>query len=115
MDITNILATKNYDDVLRRISPVSSIQEGRTPQELQSIKDAAESFESYFLQMMFREMRKTISDEDGLIPKSRAEKIFTEMLDEQISKEVASGPNGIGLADTIVRQLTLDSYKANMR
>jgi Rod binding domain-containing protein len=69
------------------------------------IRKAAEMFESYFLQIMFREMRKTTLNENSFIPKSHAEKIFTEMLDEQVSKDAAAA-GGIGLADMIYKQMT---------
>ena len=71
------------------------------------IRLAAEAFESYFLQIMFREMRRTTLDEGGLFPRSNAERIFTDMLDEEIAKSAAAG-RGIGLADMIYQQMTRD-------
>jgi flagellar protein FlgJ len=70
-----------------------------------AIRQAAEMFESYFLQIMFREMRKTTLNENSFIPKSHAEKIFIEMMDEQVSKDAAAA-GGIGLADMIYNQMT---------
>ena len=71
------------------------------------IRAAAEAFESYFMQIMFREMRRTTFDQGGLFPRSNAERIFTDMLDEEIAKSAASG-TGIGLADMIYQQMTRD-------
>jgi len=71
----------------------------------QDLRDACESFESYFLQIMFREIRKTSFNEDGLFAKSQTEKIFTDMMDEEISKSLARS-GGIGLADQMLRQMT---------
>ena len=71
------------------------------------IRQAAEAFESYFIQIMFREMRRTTFDERGLFPRSNAERIFTDMLDEEIAKSAAAG-RGIGLADMIYQQMTRD-------
>ena len=71
------------------------------------IRMAAETFESYFIQIMFREMRRTTFDERGLFPRSNAERIFTDMLDEEIAKTAAGG-RGIGLADMIYQQMTRD-------
>ena len=71
------------------------------------IRVAAEAFESYFLQIMFREMRRTTFDQGGLFQRSNAERIFTDMLDEEIAKSAASG-RGIGLADMIYQQMTRD-------
>ena len=64
------------------------------------LKKACESFESYFLQIMFREMRST----GGFVAKSNAEMIFEDMLYEEYSKTAAS-MGGIGLADMMIRQL----------
>ena len=71
------------------------------------VRLAAEAFESYFIQIMFREMRRTTFDERGLFPRSNAERIFTDMLDEQIAISASSG-RGIGLADMIYQQMTRD-------
>jgi len=70
-----------------------------------AVREACEAFESYFLQTMFREMRKTSLDGGGLIGKSNAELIFTDMLDEEVSKQAAKS-GGIGLADMMMRQLS---------
>ena len=77
------------------------------PNDKKQLMEACESFESYFLQMLFREMRKTLSDEDGLIPKSNAEKIFTDLLDEETSKNAARA-GGMGLAQMMYKQMTGD-------
>jgi Rod binding domain-containing protein len=73
--------------------------------ERAQIRQAAEMFEAYFLQMMFREMRKTNFDEGGIIPRSNAERIFTEMLDETIADQAAA-QGGFGLADMLYAQMT---------
>ena len=70
-----------------------------------AIRQAAEMFESYFLQMMFREMRNTTLNENSFIPKSHAERIFQDMLDEEVSDQAAAA-GGMGLADMIYRQMT---------
>jgi flagellar protein FlgJ len=70
-----------------------------------AIRNAAEMFESYFLQLMFREMRKTSENERTFIPKSHAERIFTDMMDEEVAKNAASA-GGVGLADMIYKQMT---------
>ncbi|MCL2840688.1 MAG: rod-binding protein [Defluviitaleaceae bacterium] len=69
------------------------------------MRQAAEMFEAYFLQMMFRQMRSVNFNEDGLFSRSHAEQIFTEMLDETISDKAAS-QGGFGLADMLYAQMT---------
>lgn len=105
--------TPNYEAMRRRLDE-ANIRPGMCEEELQTIKGAAREFEAYFIQILLREMRNTIPDDGGLIPTSQAERIFTEMLDEEIAKEAARA-GGIGLAEVIVQQLTRDAYTANMR
>lgn len=69
------------------------------------LKKACVDFEGYFLQMMMKEMRKTINTENSYVPRSNAENMFTEMLDEEIAKQNAS-IGGIGLADAMFKQLS---------
>jgi len=120
MDIAHIHQIHNQSSLAgveamrRRLDATEGLHTEMCPEEKAAIREAAETFESYFIQIMLREMRKTIPDEGGLIPRSQAERIFTEMLDEQKSIEMARA-GGIGLADVIVKQLTRDSYLSNMR
>ena len=124
MDITGIMNTTNA-----RANAMSDARRGAEIAELDRFREilaaaivdteeslieqraqirlAAETFESYFIQIMFREMRRTTFDEGGLFPRSNAERIFTDMLDEEIAKSAASG-RGIGLADMIYQQITRD-------
>jgi flagellar protein FlgJ len=69
------------------------------------LRKACEGFESYFLQIMFREMRGTGLRAEGVFAKSGAERIFEDMLYEEYSKTAASR-GGIGLADMLYRQLS---------
>lgn len=68
----------------------------------EGIKAAAQQFETYFLQMMLRSMRETLS-QDGLFD-SQETRSFTEMFDQQLSQTVAQG-KGIGLADILLSQI----------
>ena len=71
----------------------------------EELRQATKVFESYFIQMMFREMRRTSLNENGFIPKSNAERIFTDMLDEEISN-ITAARGGIGLAEMMYQQMT---------
>jgi len=68
------------------------------------LRKACEGLESYFLQVIFREMRKTSLSAGGIFTKSSAEEIFEDMLYEEYSKTAALR-GGIGLADMMYRQL----------
>ena len=99
----------NTDNLQRRLAPISSGSElERTemcPIEKTALREATMAFESYFLQMMMREMRRTLNDEQRIIPKSSAERIFTEMLDQENAIQLAQA-GGVGLADAMFQQMT---------
>ncbi|HSQ42396.1 MAG TPA: transglycosylase SLT domain-containing protein [Fibrobacteraceae bacterium] len=63
----------------------------------------AQDFEALFIHQMFKALRQTVS-KDGLTQMSNGREIFTEMLDEEMSKE-ASRQGSLGLAQFIYRQL----------
>jgi flagellar protein FlgJ len=69
-----------------------------------AIKAAAQQFEAYFLQMMLRNMRQTLS-QDGPFD-SQETKMFGEMFDQQIAQKISQG-KGLGLADMLVQQMQL--------
>ena len=68
----------------------------------ESLHAAAAQFESYFMQMMLRSMRQTLS-QDGPFD-SRETKTFTDMYDQQIAQNISKG-RGIGLADMLTQQM----------
>jgi flagellar protein FlgJ len=69
-----------------------------------AVKAAAQQFEAYFLQMMLRNMRQTLS-QDGPFD-SQETKMFGEMFDQQIAQKISQG-KGLGLADMLVQQMQL--------
>lgn len=60
------------------------------------LKKACQEFEAFFMNKLFSSMRKTVQD-SGLVKKSMGEKIFTDMMDQEIAKESSQG-QGIGLS-----------------
>jgi len=72
------------------------------------LKKACEGFESYFLQIMFREMRKPSLHVGDMFEKSNAEEIFEDMLFEEYSK-LSAARGGIGLADMMYKQMINNS------
>jgi flagellar protein FlgJ len=65
-------------------------------------KGVAKQFEALFLNMMMKSMREA-TPQDGPMD-SEQSKMFTTMLDQQMTQKMAD--KGIGLADALVRQLT---------
>ena len=72
--------------------------------EDKALKAACKSFEAMFLNMMYREMRSTVH-EGGLFGEDNATKIFEDMRDSELSKQMAEA-GGIGLGDMLYRQLS---------
>ncbi|MFH1539781.1 MAG: rod-binding protein [bacterium] len=67
---------------------------------------AAEEFESFFIYMLLKEMRKTVPKSE-LFHGGRAEEIWQDMMDEEIGKQIAHTPGmGLGIAEMIYRQLS---------
>ena len=69
------------------------------------LKEACVEFESYFLNMMFKSMKKTVVSSGCIFEKSNAQKMFEEMLDEELTKKMAN-TGGIGLADMMYKQMS---------
>ena len=80
------------------------------PEYQQKLKDACKGFESMFIQLMWKEMRKTVP-ENSLFGESNGEKIFRDMLDTEMSDRMSEA-GGMGLADMMYKQLTAQ-YQAH--
>jgi len=114
IDVSNVVQmhtpSVHVDELQRRFASLDghpNIRGELCPEEKAGIVNAAREFEAYFLQMMLREMRKTVpTQEEGMFAKSTAEEIFTDKLDEQRARLMADA-GGIGLADKMVMQMTM--------
>ncbi len=71
----------------------------------EELKVACKEFESYFIQTIMKEMRKTIPEDDGFIKKSQGEKIFTDLLDQEYAK-MSADQGSFGLANTLYKQMS---------
>ena len=68
------------------------------------LKKAVADFESLLINQMLKAMRETV-DKDSLFGGGRAEEIYTSMLDDELSRNIASS-GGIGLSDILLSQLS---------
>lgn len=75
----------------------------------EKLKETCQEFESMFVNLMLKEMRKTIPESD-FMPQSFATQTFEEMYDEEIAKSVSKG-KGIGIADAMYRQMSYQLSK----
>lgn len=71
----------------------------------ESLKKVCKDFESVFVNMMMKTMRQASAIEgDEIVEKSQGREIFEGMLDDELSKKVATG-GGIGIANLMYKQL----------
>ncbi len=87
--------TNSFQEILERTA---------SQNDTKQLKSACKAFESYFLYTMLKQMRSTVPN-DGVIPRSQAELIFQDMLDEETTKSAADA-GGVGLADMLYKQLS---------
>lgn len=73
-------------------------------QDEKGLRDACAEFESLFIYQIVKQMRRTIL-KSGLNDGGKGEEIFTSMMDEELSKQIASR-QGLGLKDVLIEQLT---------
>ena len=88
----------------------SALDAALAKEDDKALRSACAEFESYFLYIMFKEMRKTINTKDSLFH-SNTEEMFQSLLDEEYGKSLAKA-GGIGLADMMYRQMTLQAKTA---
>ena len=70
----------------------------------EALKTVAKQFEGLFMNMIMKSMRDA-TPKDGALDSEQG-KMFTSMLDQQLSQNLAK--RGVGLADMLIRQLTKD-------
>ncbi|MDA8328443.1 MAG: flagellar assembly peptidoglycan hydrolase FlgJ [Betaproteobacteria bacterium] len=70
-----------------------------------AIKAVSKQFEAVFLNMMLKSMREAVP-QDGVLDSDQS-RLYTSMLDQQLSQNMAS--KGIGLGDMLVQQLSRNS------
>lgn len=83
------------------VKGVDSLRQSARANSPEALKAAARQFEAMFMNMMLKSMREA-SPQDGPFD-SEQSKMYTSMLDQQLSQSMAS--RGVGLADVLIRQL----------
>lgn len=73
------------------------------------LKEACEQFEALFLDLMYKEMRKTVP-KDSLFGDSNADNILRSMQETEMTKNLAHA-GGVGLADMLYRQIGKQNVK----
>lgn len=99
------MLNNKIDDIERKARTVeghvvTSAAKSKADKEL---KEACRGFEAMFLDIMYRQMRKTVP-ENTLFGKSHAQEIWEDMRDSEMMKNIAES-GGLGLGDMLYRQL----------
>lgn len=100
--INNIKPGNPTESLAVDANSLNSLKSSAVQQSPESLKGAAKQFEALFLNMMMKSMRDA-TPQDGMFD-SQQTKMFTSMLDQQLSQNMAQ--RGVGLADMLVRQLS---------
>ncbi len=107
--LTNAYTANLYNNInndVEKTEKLKDMLEDSKDIDDEKLMEACETFESYFLQVMYKSMRKTVDSSGSFLSKSHAEEIFQDMLDEENSKRAAESGNGIGLAQMLYKQLS---------
>jgi peptidoglycan hydrolase FlgJ len=85
---------------------------GQDPKEDAKARKAARDFEAIFVQQMLDQMEKTIDRTDSLLNGGEAESTWRGVLHQHMAQNIANRPggSGFGLAESIYRQITKESY-----
>lgn len=95
---------KESGENLERAAKVSNTTKGDA-----KLKDACVQFEAMFLDLMYKEMRKTVPA-DSLLGDSNADNILRAMHDTEMTKNLAQA-GGVGLGDMLYRQIKQQDFK----
>ncbi len=95
----------NHTDVFTDLTTLNKIKAAGRQDQGAGIKEVAKKFESIFVNMMLKSMRKANeSFEEGNFLHSSESQFYRDMFDQQISVSLTQG-RGIGLADILAQQL----------
>lgn len=75
----------------------------RSPQE-QSLRESAQQLEGLFVQQLYKAMRETVPQGEGIVSGGAGEEMFTGLMDEHLAAETPSHWGG-GLSEALYRQL----------
>ncbi|HJV79593.1 flagellar assembly peptidoglycan hydrolase FlgJ [Noviherbaspirillum sp.] len=84
------------------VKDMNELRQAAKANSPEALKTAATQFEALFMNMMLKSMREA-TPQDGMFD-SEQTRMYTSMLDQQLSQTMAS--RGIGLADALFRQLS---------
>ena len=86
-----------------KVKSIESADTAEKEKEEKALREAVQGFESYFIHQILKQARATIPT-GGLLPKSNAQGIYEDMLDEARAESMTK-VGGIGLTEALMKQL----------
>lgn len=108
--VNRIDTSNNFAADIKDIGKMRQAAKENSPEALRA---TAKQFEALFMNMVLKSMREA-TPQEGVFD-SQQSKMYTSMLDQQLSQTMAS--RGVGLADVLVRQLStvVDAQKEGQK
>ena len=73
--------------------------------EEERLKESCNDFESIFLNMMLKSMRKTLTG-DAVFGKDHAMEIYESMQDQYLVEDISKGTGAVGVGDVLYEELS---------
>lgn len=89
--------------MIDRIGSATAAPAATDPRDAK-LKKAAQNLEGMFVQQLFKAMRETVPEQEGIVSGGAGEDIFTGLLDQHLAAETPKHWEG-GLSDAIYRQM----------
>ena len=109
INANDILMKKYSSNIDKLAKEAKSVENGKNKKiDDKGLKKACKDFESFFINYMLKEMRKTVPKYD-IVPETNAKKIFESMFYEKISDRLADR-GGIGIANMIYENIKQENF-----
>ena len=84
--------------------PMSGTQPGPAQSEDEKLRQSAKQLEGLFVQQLFKVMRETVPQQEGIVSGGAGEEMFTSLMDQHLAAETPTQWEG-GMAEALYRQL----------
>lgn len=101
--LSDKVSSKKEEEKLKSFS--DTFEKAKADGDADQLRKASQQFEAFFINEIFKTMRKSSDWGESLIEKSHARKNFESMHDEKLADEISSG-QGIGISDMIFKQMS---------
>lgn len=85
-------------------APSGPVQSGPAQSEDEKLRQSAKQLEGLFVQQLFKVMRETVPQQEGIVSGGAGEEMFTSLMDQHLAAETPTQWEG-GMAEALYRQL----------